>query len=149
MKRLPFKIGPRGGITKITSIYFRKSNWTKDSAIDWLLKHNYKNPIYKKETLNNHVFKIANTSKDSRVTYRRKYLDQNKTISATLMILLNEMKKKSLYSKKKNLKSSKKKSSKKKSSKRKSYSNSKKKSNSFKNSKIIKQNSQYKQIRIY
>ena len=87
-KRMPFKLGPRGGRTKITSIYFRKLVWTKENAINWLKKHNYNNATYKKETRNNHVFKINKNSKDSRITYRKKFLDKNKTISATIMIFV-------------------------------------------------------------
>ncbi len=86
-KRLPFKIGPRGGKTKITSLYFRKRAWTRNSAEAWLEKHNHTSAVYKKETLNNHVYKLNKNSKDPRISYRRIFLDKNKTISATIIIL--------------------------------------------------------------
>ena len=94
-KKLAFKEGPRGGRTRVTSVWFLKNNWTKPQAREWLRQKGMK-PIKdsKVESKPNYwVFKIARKIKGAR--FRTIILDKKNGILAHIMAAGPEPRKRS------------------------------------------------------
>ena len=85
MAKLAFKEGPRGGRTRISSIWFSNKLWNITSARKWLKDKNFK--VIKgskvEKTPNFFVFKIARKIKGAR--FRTISLEKDKGILARIM----------------------------------------------------------------
>lgn len=85
-KKLAFKKGPRGGTTRVSSLWFSNTNFKRSDARKWMKKNGYK-PIKKsivEEKPNYIIYKIARHIAGAR--YRTIYLDKKRGVLARIMV---------------------------------------------------------------